>query len=121
GRSAGENDAFGMERTDFFERDGAGTDLAIHTRLAHAARDELCHLTAEIENEYLFVRCHLAPVVLQKICPLWWPHHNVRLNVSNKFFFPFNSLDAAWRLWISALQTRNKVEKTRSSRTFRRC
>ena len=50
-RSAREDDGLGREGAKPLGGHGEGMDLAIDTALAHAARDELRHLAAEIENE----------------------------------------------------------------------
>ena len=51
GRAAREDDAFGLEAPDHVEGDVEGMDLAVHTQLAHAARDQLGVLGPEIEDE----------------------------------------------------------------------
>ena len=47
-RPAGKDDAGRPERADRVERHGIGMQLAVHTALAHAARDELIVLSAEV-------------------------------------------------------------------------
>jgi hypothetical protein len=49
GRAAGEDDGFGCEFAHALVTHAVGQDLAIDAAFAHAARDELGHLRAEIE------------------------------------------------------------------------
>ena len=51
GRSAREDDAFGLEAPHHVEADVEGVDLAVDTQLAHPTRDELGVLGPEIEDE----------------------------------------------------------------------
>ena len=51
GRSAREDIGLGPERLDLLDRCVEGHDFAIDTSFADTARDQLCDLTAEIENE----------------------------------------------------------------------
>ena len=60
--SAGKNYADGGNFFDFFKGNVAGLDFGINPKLAHAARDKLAVLSAEIENNYglvfhFFLRC----------------------------------------------------------------
>ena len=60
--SAGKNYADGRNFFDFFKGNVAGLDFGINPKLAHAARDKLAVLSAEIENNYclvfhFFLRC----------------------------------------------------------------
>ncbi len=49
--TAGQDDALRLEGADFVVRDVPGQDLAVHAHFAHAPRDELRVLRAEIENQ----------------------------------------------------------------------
>src|SRR5215472_11166930 len=51
GRPAGEDDGAGAEFGDALRVGIEGHDLAIDAGLAHAPRDQLRHLAAEIENQ----------------------------------------------------------------------
>ena len=51
GRAAGEDDGARGKGGDPLGGGAVGPNLAIHTALAHAACDQLSHLTAEIEDE----------------------------------------------------------------------
>ena len=51
-RSAGEDDALRRHRADLLHGHFARTDLGIDAVLAHAARDQLLVLPAEIQNQY---------------------------------------------------------------------
>src|SRR5690606_18613925 len=51
GGAAGEDDRFGLKPLEPFFGSVVGDDLAVHAGLAHAPRNELCKLGAEIENE----------------------------------------------------------------------
>ncbi len=64
GRAAGQDHGFGLDGVEGLFRRLERRDLAIDARLAHAARDELGHLRAEIDNENLVVV--LADFVVQK-------------------------------------------------------
>ena len=50
-RAAGQNDGLRRKTLDLLPVDIAGVDFRIHTEFAHAARDQLGVLGAEIENE----------------------------------------------------------------------
>jgi hypothetical protein len=51
GGAAGEDDRFGLRRGERFRSPVERHDLGIHAALAHAARDQLRHLRAEIDDE----------------------------------------------------------------------
>ena len=51
GRSAGKNYPARIHRADFFGREVERMDFAIHVGFAHAARNQLRVLAAEIENQ----------------------------------------------------------------------
>ena len=53
-RPAGEDYADGRVLLDFFKRCGVRHHLAVNSRLAHSASDELVVLTSEIEDDYIF-------------------------------------------------------------------
>ena len=62
GRAAGENHADRLLRGDIGKRGGVGDDLAEDLRLAHAARDELGILRAEVhDDDALHVMHRLQP------------------------------------------------------------
>ena len=50
-RAAGENDAARAESADFGVADVPGMDLAVDAAFAHAPRDQLRVLRAEVENQ----------------------------------------------------------------------
>ena len=59
GVAAGEDHTPGRESPDEVVRDVVGMDLAVDVRLAHAARNQLRDLGAEVEDEDLVVQGHL--------------------------------------------------------------
>src|SRR5690606_9060865 len=50
--SAREHDTYGVLRGELGGGDGVRHDLAVHARLAHAPRDELSVLGAEVDDEH---------------------------------------------------------------------
>ena len=61
-RSAGEDDADRVLRGDVVGRRGVRDDLAVDARLAHAARDELGVLRAEVDDEHGALRVSVCSV-----------------------------------------------------------
>ncbi len=57
GRAAGQDDAARLELADEAVGDVVRVQLAVHVRLAHAPRDQLGVLRAEIEDQDLVVHC----------------------------------------------------------------
>ncbi len=55
GRTAGQDDAFGVQRGDFLRRGVEAQDLRIHVALADAARNDLRVLRAKVKDDNLFV------------------------------------------------------------------
>ena len=55
GRAAGQDHGFGLDSVEGLFRRLERRDLAIDARLAHAARDELRHLRAKIDDQDLVV------------------------------------------------------------------
>jgi hypothetical protein len=53
--AARKDDAFRAILADERAGNVAGMDFAVNARFAHPARDQLCVLSAEIEDENLFV------------------------------------------------------------------
>ena len=56
--SARKNNPDGVVVPDLLHRHIAGLEVAIDVEIAHAARDQLVILSAEIEDENFFVSCH---------------------------------------------------------------
>ena len=59
--AAGEDNAHGVEGTDFLNGRGIGLDLAVNILFPNPPGDKLIVLTAEIQHQYLFVHI-LSPV-----------------------------------------------------------
>src|SRR5215467_15429531 len=70
-RPSRQDDALGVLRFDFIDRRVERNDLGIDIRFANSSSDQLCVLSAEIEDEYRFkLRRHFAS--------LYQPHRTSR-------------------------------------------